>query len=199
MAPKRKATAVEEAPVEAPASKASEPIAKAGKLLIGQQFPSLGPLETDEDTTVDLTEVLKTHGVILFFYPRANTPGCTNQACGMRDNLQSITNAGYKIFGMSADKPKSQANWRQKHSFGYNLLCDPEGGALKTLGVLKGPKSVSRSHIIIEKGGKVLLADYGVSPKDSVTTVAAHVTGEPAAAAEEAAPAPAKASKKAKK
>ena len=193
MAPKRKATEAEDAPVEAAAAPQAP---SSGKLVVGQQFPQLGLLETDEESKIDLSEVLKTHGLILFFYPRANTPGCTAQACGMRDNLDSITKAGYKIFGMSADKPKSQANWRAKHTFGYNLLCDPEGGSLKVLGVLKGPKSVSRSHIIVEKGGNVVLAEYGVSPKASIATVAAHVHGEKAEAAE--APAKAKPAKKAK-
>lgn len=196
MAPKRKA-----AELDAPASTSVPAEApKTGKLVVGQPFPSLGLLETDEETKIDLSEVLKTSGVVLFFYPRANTPGCTAQACGMRDNLDAITKAGYKIFGMSADKPKSQANWRTKHTFGYNLLCDPEGGALKTLGVLKGPKSVNRSHIIIEKGGLVALAEYGVTPKFSIAAVLAHVSGEKPGEAE-AAPAAIKApaSKKGKK
>ena len=71
-------------------------------------------------------EVVKDSGVVLFFYPRANTPGCTKQACGFRDEHQKFLDAGFKVFGMSADKPKSQLNWKNKHSLPYSFLCDPD-------------------------------------------------------------------------
>ena len=56
--------------------------------------------------------MLKEKGVIIFFYPRANTGGCTAQACGLAEAYPKITEAGFELFGMSADKPKSQANWK---------------------------------------------------------------------------------------
>lgn len=70
-------------------------------------------------------DLIKDNGIVIFFYPKANTPGCTTQACGFRDNYDELLKAGYKVYGMSADKPKSQANWRKKHNFQYNLLSDP--------------------------------------------------------------------------
>jgi peroxiredoxin Q/BCP len=122
MAPKRKAAAAEK----------KEPALKKGKggLAIGDDFPDLPALESDESTpdeqkTVQLADILKDQGVILFFYPKANTGGCTKQACGFNDNLDEIEKAGYKVFGMSADKPKSQASWKAKRGFKYNLLSDP--------------------------------------------------------------------------
>ncbi len=69
---------------------------------------------------------MKDSGVVLFFYPRANTPGCTKQACGFRDEYKKFQDAGYKVFGMSADKPKSQLNWKTKYSLPYSFLCDPD-------------------------------------------------------------------------
>ena len=68
----------------------------------------------------------------------------------------------------TADKPKSQANWKAKHGFKYNLLCDPSFEVLKQLGVTKGAKGINRSHIIVEKGGKIKDVRVGISPKDSV-------------------------------
>jgi peroxiredoxin Q/BCP len=78
-------------------------------------------------------ELVKDSGVVLFFYPKANTGGCTKQACGFKDEYKKFQDAGYKVFGMSADKPKSQLNWKTKYSLPYSFLCDPEhkvGGTL---------------------------------------------------------------------
>lgn len=68
---------------------------------------------------------MKDNGVVIFFYPRANTPGCTVQACAFRDKTAAIEKEGYKIYGMSADRPRSQANWKKKQRLEYCLLCDP--------------------------------------------------------------------------
>mmetsp|Transcript_27477 Transcript_27477/g.81452 ORF Transcript_27477/g.81452 Transcript_27477/m.81452 type:complete len:223 (-) Transcript_27477:114-782(-) len=173
MAPKRKA-------VKATAAAA----AKARKLglSVGDDFPDLGPIETEQSTeenqkTVDLKDILKESGIMLFFYPRANTPGCTTQACGFRDQHHSLAGAGYQVFGMSADKPKAQLNWKTKNQFPYTLLCDPSLEALKALGVLQG-KSVMRSHIFVEKGGKVAVVEYGITPKNSIAGAADFVEGK---------------------
>jgi thioredoxin-dependent peroxiredoxin len=113
-------------------------------------------------------DVLAESGVLLFSYPRANTGGCTAQATGHNEQAAAYAKKGFKVFGISADKPTSQANWRKKHGFTYNLLCDPGHAALKALGWSKGGTSVARSHAVIGKGGKVLDAHSPISPKDSV-------------------------------
>lgn len=119
--------------------------------------------------TLSHQAVLKDTGILLFSYPRANTGGCTAQAKGFNENFAALEKAGFKVFGLSADKPKSQANWRAKHSFQFNLLCDPTHElALKKLGWSKGGTSVARSHVVVEKGGKVLDYQSPISPKDSV-------------------------------
>lgn len=64
---------------------------------------------------------------MFFVYPRANTPGCTKQACGFRDNHAAITAAGFDVYGLSFDKPKSQANWQTKYDLPYHLLTDADG------------------------------------------------------------------------
>lgn len=57
-------------------------------------------------------------------YPRANTPGCTKQACGFRDNYSAITKNGYGVYGLSGDKPIAQRTWKSKQQYQYNFLCD---------------------------------------------------------------------------
>ncbi|ORX89617.1 alkyl hydroperoxide reductase/ thiol specific antioxidant/ Mal allergen, partial [Basidiobolus meristosporus CBS 931.73] len=128
----------------------------------------LAPVVTDSGEEVKLQELAKSNGFIIFFYPRANTPGCTIQACGFRDRLPDATSNGYKIYGMSADSPKAQTSWKNKHNLGYTLLCDPEYKVLKRLGVTKQPKGIKRSHIVVEKGGKIKSLKIQIGPKPSV-------------------------------
>lgn len=68
---------------------------------------------------------VKDNGIVLFAYPKANTKGCTSQAVGLSEKMDELAAAGYKVYGISADKPKSQANWRKKENLKMNLLCDP--------------------------------------------------------------------------
>ncbi|KAK9670854.1 hypothetical protein K7432_017354 [Basidiobolus ranarum] len=143
----------------------------------GSYLPDdLDSVLTDAGEEVKLQELVKSNGLVIFFYPRANTPGCTMQACGFRDRLPEATSEGYKVYGMSADSPKAQTTWKNKHKLGYTLLCDPEYKVLKRLGVMKQPKGIKRSHIVIEKGGKIKSLKIQIGPKPSVEQALATVT-----------------------
>eukprot|EP00898_Chlorokybus_atmophyticus_P000404 jgi/Chlat1/1364/Chrsp119S01782 len=150
---------------EAELPKEEVPKAAAGKVGPGDKAPDF-ELQADDESTVKLSTVNKDHGVVIFFYPKANTGGCTNQANLFRDMHSQFEEKGYRVFGMSADRPKSQASWRAKQKLPYHLLCDPERGTLKAYGVGKG-SSIARSHIVIAKGGTIKDFVRGVSPKDS--------------------------------
>lgn len=64
-------------------------------------------------------------GAVFFLYPKANTPGCTTQACGFRDNYATFTAKGYKVYGLSMDKPAAQLSWKEKNNLPFDLLSDP--------------------------------------------------------------------------
>lgn len=68
---------------------------------------------------------MKDNGIVLFCYPKANTGGCTTQAVGLSEKSAELAAAGFKVYGISADKPKSQANWKKKADITCTLLCDP--------------------------------------------------------------------------
>lgn len=68
---------------------------------------------------------VKDSGIVLFAYPKANTGGCTTQAVGLSEKAEELAAAGYKLYGISADKPQSQTNWKKKASITCTLLCDP--------------------------------------------------------------------------
>lgn len=157
---------------------------KTNKAGAGAVFPDSATILTDTGEHVSTGALLAgdAKGLIIFTYPRANTPGCTTQACNMRDALEDLLKMGYKVWGLSYDKPKSQAGWKAKHEFGYGLLCDTlDTGVIKALGAHKAPKGVVRSVFVVRKGEaglKVVFERVGVSPKDSVPVVKAFLEGE---------------------
>ena len=92
-------------------------------LKVGDKIPKFKCLDDKENLVTD--EDLKGKKTIIFFYPKANTPGCTAQACNLSENFSILSNLGYKIIGVSADKIKSQSSFSSKHGgFPYPLLAD---------------------------------------------------------------------------
>ena len=113
--------------------------------------------------------------VILFAYPRANTPGCTSQACGFRDSFPLYQDRDIVVLGISADKPKDQLKWKQKENLPYDLLSDENGEVLAQWGAWGEKKfmgktymGVTRSHWIISPDGVIEDEQIGISPADSV-------------------------------
>jgi peroxiredoxin Q/BCP len=93
-------------------------------------------LQTDEDKTVSLSDYAG-KPVVLFFYPRADTPGCTIEACGFRDQFEKLQKAGAVVLGISRDTPKAQAKFKAKYSLPYTLLADVDERVCNQFGVMK--------------------------------------------------------------
>jgi len=83
--------------------------------------------------------------LIVFFYPRANTPGCTAEACNLRDHYKEILNKGYSILGVSADNQRKQSNFKNKYEFPFPLLADTEHEVINAFGVWGPKKFMGRS------------------------------------------------------
>jgi len=142
--------------------------ASDSKLAVGDSVTSVNStLLTNEEKEVNLSQICKDQGLVIFTYPKAATSGCTVQACGFRDNYDLIREAGYEVYGLSFDPPQSQTDWKIKENLQYFLLTDTDGAALKALGAFKEPQNVVRSHIVIDKGGKILLLENGVKSGES--------------------------------
>ena len=98
--------------------------------------------------------------LVLFFYPKASTPGCTKEACDLRDNYQTFLTKGYDILGVSADAAKKQQNWIDKHELPFPLLADEDKTVITAFGVW-GPKKfmgkeydgIHRTTFIIDEKG----------------------------------------------
>jgi thioredoxin-dependent peroxiredoxin len=93
-------------------------------------------LQTDEDKTASLSDYAG-KPVVLFFYPRADTPGCTIEACGFRDTFKKLQAAGAVVLGISRDTPHAQAKFRAKYDLPYTLLADVDEKVCNQFGVMK--------------------------------------------------------------
>ena len=100
--------------------------------------------------------------LVLFFYPKASTPGCTNEACDLRDNYQVFLAKGYDVLGVSADAAKKQQNWIDNHELPFPLLADEDKAVIEAFGVW-GPKKfmgkeydgIHRTTFIISEKGLI--------------------------------------------
>lgn len=125
-------------------------------------------LPTADDEEVSLSQ-LRGQKVILYFYPAAMTPGCTTQACDFRDNLGSLSAAGYAVLGISPDPPQKLAQFREQQALTFPLLADPDHAVHDAYGTW-GEKTLNgrtvtgviRSTFVLDEHGRVEQAMYNV-------------------------------------
>jgi peroxiredoxin Q/BCP len=142
-------------------------------LNVGDAAPDFELLD-DSGNPVKLSDY-RGRRVVLFFYPKADTPGCTTQACGFRDSFPVLQTSNATVIGLSPDAPKALAKWKAKENLPYTLVSDPEHEVAEAYGVW-GEKSmygktywgIVRSHVIIGPDGTIEDVQYKVSPADSV-------------------------------
>ncbi len=142
----------------------------------GDKAPAFN-LTDQNGKSVKLSD-FKGNNVLLFFYPKANTGGCTAQAAGVRDAKADLGGLGVKAVGISPDKPDVQKKFDLKNELGFPLLSDPDHKVADAYGVW-GEKSmygkkyegIIRSAFLIGQDGKLIEAFYKVSPKDTVPKV----------------------------
>ena len=111
--------------------------------------------------------------IIIFFYPKANTPGCSAEVCDLRDNYEVLKNKGYNLLGVSADNEKSQLKFSQKFQLPFPLLADVDKELIKSFGEKKKKKfmgreydGIHRSTFIINEKGVVTFIFDKVKTKD---------------------------------
>ena len=137
---------------------------------VGTKAPAISLLDQHGET-VTLAS-FEGRRVLIFFYPKANTPGCTQQACGLRDIATKVGDTA--IIGISPDKPSAQLKFDEKYELGYPLLADTEHEVAEAYGVWKEKSMYGRKYMGIERSAFLVGADgaleqvwYKVSPKDT--------------------------------
>ena len=140
-------------------------IASAGEgEKVSYDAPAVSGINQD-GATVNFADVYKKGPTVVFFYPKADTPGCTKQACSLRDAFADLTKDGVQVLGVS-DKPEAQKKFKDKFTLPYDLIADPEGkivAAFKVEKMLKGVLSLAKRSCFLVKDGKVVWQDYAAS------------------------------------
>jgi thioredoxin-dependent peroxiredoxin len=139
----------------------------------GDQAPAFA-LPDQQGQTVKLTD-FKGKKVLLFFYPKALTSGCTKQACSVRDARPELADLGVAALGISPDAVELQQKFDTKHSLGFPLLSDPDHAVADAYGVW-GEKSmygkkyqgIIRSAFLLDEDGRIIQTWYKVSPEQTV-------------------------------
>ncbi|MGA8847289.1 MAG: thioredoxin-dependent thiol peroxidase [Nocardioides sp.] len=139
----------------------------ASRLSVGDTAPEFS-LTDDTGAEVSLA-ALRGRKVIVYFYPAALTPGCTKQACDFSDSLDSLTDEGYEVLGISPDKPEKLAKFREKEGLRITLLSDPDKGVLDAYSAFgeksmygKTVQGVIRSTFVVDERGVIEVAQYNV-------------------------------------
>ena len=141
---------------------------------IGETAPDFELL--NQDSLMVRLKKYRGRKVIIFAFPQANTPNCTAQACGFRDQFPQITTSGAVVLGISPDKPDTLKRWKIDNQLQYDLLSDPDHTVLnewdawgkRMMGIIK-LRRANRSYWVLNEEGVVIDMQLGVSPEQSVT------------------------------
>ncbi len=142
-------------------------------LQVGDAAPDF-TLHSDAGAPVSLADY-RGKRVVLYFYPKDDTPGCTTQACGFRDNYLAIEEKNAVVLGISADGVKSHQKFRTKYNLPFTLLADEDHAVSEAYGVwqeksMMGKKymGIVRSHFVVDEEGRLADVQVKVSPQESV-------------------------------
>lgn len=148
--------------------------ANAAGLNINDPAPTF-QTKTHEGKEFDLAQ-RKGQWTVLYFYPKADTPGCTKQACAFRDNIQKIRDQGADVFGVSSDNVANQAKFHQKHRLNFTLLADENLEIIKKYGTKMPVVGISkRWTFVIDPDLKIRAIDHDVDPVKDAGKVAAAI------------------------
>ena len=146
------------------------------RLNVGDTAPAFA-LADATGNTISLSDYAGQR-VLVYFYPRANTPGCTKEACDFRDSLEELNGLNIAVVGISPDKPESLAKFRDDHNLNFPLLSDPDKSVMTAYGAFGEKKNygkvvqgVIRSTFLVEPDGTIGQTHYNVKATGHVARV----------------------------
>lgn len=145
-------------------------------LEVGDKAPQFSA--KDQDGNIHSLEDYKGKKLVVFFYPKASTPGCTAEACNLRDNWEKFKAEGYEILGVSADSQKKQQKFKENKDLPFPLLADEEKKVINAFGVW-GPKKfmgkkydgIHRTTFVIDENGVISNVITNVKTKDHAAQI----------------------------
>lgn len=149
---------------------------KKNMLKTGDKAPAFKGV--DQDGNLHQLQDYKGKKLIVFFYPGADTPSCTNEACNLRDHYGELQKQGYELLGVSADTPKKQGKFKTKYNLPFPLIADEDHALIKGFGVW-GPKKfmgreydgIHRSTFVIDEKGKIIRVIDKVKTKEHAAQI----------------------------
>lgn len=145
------------------AANAAEPLA------IGAKLPQVSQ-KNQEGITIALAEHGAGGWLLVYFYPKADTPGCTKQACSLRDAFATLTEKSVKVFGVSTDSPKSQKAFKEKYRLPFDLLADEDSTIVKAFGV-PTTMGFAKRQAFLFKDGALVWFDLSASTEQQAADV----------------------------
>lgn len=144
--------------------------ASAQPLAVGAAAPQVtAPTETGAPLALGDVYAKQAY-TLVYFYPKADTPGCTAQGCSLRDSYEDLLEKGVAVIGVSTDKPEAQAKFKAKYNLPFTLLADHDQKVVKAFGVPTTMGFAKRSAFLI-KDGKIVWADYSASTSQQAADV----------------------------
>ena len=131
-------------------------------LTVGENAPGIATI-TETGDTLKLSEVYSEGPTLVYFYPKADTPGCTAQSCNLRDAYEKLLAAGIRVIGVSSDTPEEQKAFKDKFQLPFTLLADHEGKVIEAFRVPRNNGKAKRQTLLI-LGGIVVWRDLEAQP-----------------------------------
>jgi len=144
----------------------------ATPLAPGADAPKLQAINQD-GAPVDLGAELASGTTLVYFYPKADTPGCTAQACSLRDSIEDLRTLGVKVIGVSSDTAESQKKFAEKYNLPFTLIADHDGKVIEAFGVPTIVMGISARHSFLVRDGKVVWHSPKAGTKDHASEVEA--------------------------
>lgn len=130
-------------------------VAAAATPKVGDKAPGFTTQDQD-GKTVKLSDFAGKQAVLLYFYPKDNTPGCTKQACGLRDRMSDLSKQGVTVLGVSMDDAESHKRFIKEHNLNFPLLVDADGKIAEAYGTKMASKNMTRRvSFLIDKNGTI--------------------------------------------
>jgi peroxiredoxin Q/BCP len=157
-------------------SLASETPETNGKLSIGDPIPTVAAADQD-GKTVDLAEAAKSGYTLVYFYPKAMTPGCTAQACSLRDAYEDLQQKGVKVYGVSLDTVETQKQFQSQEHLPFALLSDGDHKVTSAFGVPLIKDNFATRQAYLFKDGRLVWLDTKASTNKQAADVLAVLSG----------------------
>lgn len=149
----------------------------AESLKAGDPAPAVSGV-TETGAKLDFADVYKNGYTLVYFYPKADTPGCTKQGCSLRDAYAALTKKGVTVIGVSHDDVAAQKAFKEKYDLPFTLVADTDNAVMKAFGVPNIPLTslATRQAYLVDKNGKIVWADYKASTSKQADDVLAELS-----------------------